>query len=97
MKITDAYKPDTVIHCETKEEAKRILRLADAQGWKWSSGKSYIDINHWDVYEEDTCYNLFSGRYSYKIGFREDGYHIIPSTEIEDDIDTLLENKTLIY
>ena len=93
MKITEAYKPGTVIHCETKEEAKRILRLADAQGWCWSDWKSYLDGIYWYVYKEDSCYDLFKGHYGGKPFYEEDKYNIIPSTEIEDDVDTLHKEK----
>ena len=46
------------VHCDTEEKANEFLALADSVGYKWSSGKSLIEKNGWETYEEETCYDL---------------------------------------
>ena len=46
-----------VIHCRTEEEANELLKAFDKLGKTWLSGKSYLEINCWDTYKENTCYD----------------------------------------
>jgi len=53
---------NTVIHCETYEEAKECHELADKLGWRCSSGSRYIDdIKYWYKLKENTCYYFYKG------------------------------------
>jgi|LSQX01.2.fsa_nt_gb hypothetical protein len=82
--IKEAIKENTVIHCETKEEANRILGMAESLGYKWWYGKGYEDNTEWNCYKRTTCYYLFDGSYSNYNYFQIRNYNIIPSTQIED-------------
>ena len=85
-KITtqDAIKENTVIHCETEQEAKRILGMAHELGYKWWRGKSYENNTEWNVCKSKMCYDLFEGSYSDYDYFKNKNYTIIPSTQIAD-------------
>ena len=48
---------DLAIHCNTEEEAKKLLKAFDKLGKKWSVGKSYLEQNLWSIYNRKTCYN----------------------------------------
>lgn len=82
--IKGAIKEGVVIHCETEEEAKRILGMAHELGYAWSNGESYIDSTNWWVRESTTCYYLFGGSYTNYRYFKNGGFTIIPSTQIAD-------------
>lgn len=82
--IKEAIKEKTVVHCETEEEAKRILNMAHRLGRKWVDGQSYESILLWERYKELTCYYLFDNRYCYLQRFKLRDYTIIPSTQIAD-------------
>ena len=86
LKITiqDAIKENTVIHCETEEEAERILGMAHVGGYKWHTGKNYQNDTEWNIYKSTMCYYLFDGSYSDCDYFKNRNYTIIPSTQIAD-------------
>lgn len=50
-------KEKLVIHCNTKEKANKLLKAFDKIGKTWSTGLSYLKMNYWYEYEEDTCYS----------------------------------------
>ena len=81
--IKEAIKEDTVIHCETEEEANRILGMAHELGYRWCTGDGYKNNTKWEDYKEETCYNIFVGHYGY-VKFSESNNQIIPSTQIAD-------------
>jgi len=82
--IKEAIKENTVIHCETEEEANRILGMAHELGYKWWIGQYYKDNTEWDIYKSKTCYYLFDNSYSNYDYFKNENYSIIPSTQIAD-------------
>ena len=82
--IKDAIKENTVIHCETEEEAERILGMAHQLGYKWHTGKNYENNTEWGDCESTTCYYFFEGGYSDYDYFKKNDYTIIPSTQIAD-------------
>lgn len=88
--IKDAIKENTVIHCETEEEANRILGMAHELGYKWNTGDNYEDNTEWNTYKSTTCYYFFEGGYSDYDYFKKNDYTIISSTQIAD----FEENKT---
>lgn len=81
--IKEAIKVNTVIHCETEEEAERILKMAHVSGYKWVTGVSYKNNTKWEDHKEKTCYNIFNGYYSY-VKYYQSNNQIIPSTKIAD-------------
>jgi hypothetical protein len=82
--IQDAIKENTVVHCETEQEAKRILGMAHELGYKWLYGASFKDYNNWDENGNDTCYYLFKGMYGSLRNHINKDYIIISSTQIAD-------------
>lgn len=88
--IKEAIKVNTVIHCETEEEAERILGIAHKLGRKWVDDEYYIGNTRWEFEKSKTCYQLIDGTYSNYDYFKNGIYNIIPSTQIAD----LEEKKT---
>ena len=88
--IKEAIKANTVIHCETEQEAERILKMAHELGYKWCTREGYKNNTEWNVYEDKMCYDLLEGAYSAYDYFKNKNYTIIPSTQIAD----LEEKKT---
>ena len=83
--IKEAIKENTVIHCETEQEANRILGMAHELGYRWWNGKKYeADDTEWNVYKSTMCYYLFDGSYSDYSYFKNRNYTIIPSIQIAD-------------
>jgi len=54
---------DVVIHCDTHEKAKKILRWADEQYLEWCSGRTYVESDNWENYKEETCYCFYKGSF----------------------------------
>lgn len=46
--------PKAIIATPTRDKAQRLLSFLTANGYKWGS----IDIDTWDVYRVNTCFNL---------------------------------------
>ncbi len=82
--IKEVIKVNTVIHCETEEEAERILGIAHELGRKWCRGESYENNTEWSDHKSKTCYRLIDGTYSNYNYFKNGIYDIIPSTQIAD-------------
>ncbi len=82
--IKEVIKENTVIHCETEEEANRVLGMAHTLGYKWWYGKGYEDNTEWYIYKSKMCYDLFEGSYSHYDYFNSKNHTIIPSTQIAD-------------
>lgn len=48
---------NTVIHCPTREEAKKVLKVFANHKFKWCNGKPYrMRDDKWDEYKSETCY-----------------------------------------
>lgn len=45
------------IHCDTEEKANKLLKEFNKFGERWFSGVNYLVMNHWHIYEENTCYD----------------------------------------
>ena len=85
MKIQEAIKEKTVVHCATEIEADRIIGMM-----KDYSQIMYVDFkrnSHWNNYKSETCYYLYNGTYCHFAYYKKLYYAIIESTEIEDEID----------
>ena len=46
------------IKCETFEEAKKLLKIADEQCYRWMSGICLLEESYWFNYKENTVYNF---------------------------------------
>ena len=80
--IQEAIKENTVVHCETEEEANRVLGMAHTLGYKWHTGENYEPNPEWNIYKSTMCYYLFDGSYSEYDYFKNRNYTIIPSIQI---------------
>lgn len=70
MRIED-LKENEVIHCATLKEVKRIF------------GEKNRFIRWWNYFKDKTCYRIFDDAYNRFSYYKDRGYKIIPSTEIE--------------
>ena len=61
--INDYRGNGYVMHCDTKAKANIFLRYLDSCGENWIGGKSYLTADHWEAYEENTCYVFNTGQF----------------------------------
>lgn len=71
-----------VIHTETEAEYYRISILLHLAGKKWTSGDSYLEVNNFSIYRKLTCFYPHEGSYTDLMCFKEEGFNVIPSTQI---------------
>ena len=77
------FKQDgLVFHCETQELANHLLSIAHDLGYQWSNGQSYLDVHHWELYENETCYKIKSGHYGSETYFINERYNVINVLEL---------------
>lgn len=57
--LTEFFKSERLIaiHCNTEEEAKKLLKAFDKLGKKWRDGTSYLDDDYYSKYKQYTCYD----------------------------------------
>lgn len=72
---------DLAIHCNTEEEAKKLLKAFDKLGKKWQDGDSYLDDNH---YKQDVCYDNICD-YGYYDSYKKCNYTIYEFDEVDLD------------
>lgn len=53
----------SAVSCETYEQYLKVTSILEKLGFKWCTGKSYSELDHWDVYKEKTI--LFPGEGQY--------------------------------
>ena len=75
-------KEKLAIHCNTEEKANKLLTLFDKMGKKWCSRESYLEINRWDRYKENTCYSNTHG-YCYINFFKKNGYKVYEFKDVD--------------
>ena len=52
------------MHCKTLEEAEDFCHEMHKTGLTWSSGKSYLEMNCFNVFNEQTCYYFNRSTYT---------------------------------
>ena len=57
------YKGNYVMPCNTEEKANTFCKYLYSVGRKWDNGDSYLEINEWNKYKKDTCYNFNYGSF----------------------------------
>jgi len=73
---------NTVIHCQTQEEANKVTALANKASLTWVNGKPYeANGNKWDVRGVKTCYLLSEGVIHSIDYFKNENYKIISAEE----------------
>ena len=45
-----------VVHCKTLKEAKDFCQQMHNNDLKWCDNRTYLELNNWNSYKEDTCY-----------------------------------------
>ena len=61
--IDDYRSNGYAMHCDTNDKADVFLRYLDSCGRRWIRGGSYLIEDHWETYEEDTCYVFNTGQF----------------------------------
>jgi hypothetical protein len=79
MEIRELGKND-VIHCSTLEEALAICQLMHNSGFKWSSGRTYLEDNKYSDNFGDTCYRPYVGAYTSMGHYKRNDYNVIPAS-----------------
>lgn len=77
-------KDHLAIHCDIEEKANNLLKFFDKLGKKWISKYSYLEINHWAIYEEYTCYDNKKG-YCHIDWYKQKSYKIYEFDEVDLD------------
>ena len=72
------------IHCETEEQDKIFCEESDKLGKKWINGESYLEVNQWKNYRENTCYDN-KNQYTEKSWYLEENYKVLSFEDIEWD------------
>lgn len=74
---------DQVIHCQTEEEANKLMQILEDRGMTWAGrdARSLSGDSKYDVYHDQTCYQLKIASncvlYADRECFIEEGYSII--------------------
>ena len=96
-------KPNTVIHCETEEQAIELLTEAHNNGFKWFGGIDYLGRLNYDVFENKTCYYIFGKSYDNIEYFKKQNHKILKFEECKLvnkllDVDFIIQkdNKTIV-
>lgn len=76
MDITKIKSRET-IHCSTLEESIEICKLMHQAGMKWCTKESYLKINNFNSYKENTVYNPTGGDYGDLDYFTKEGMYTI--------------------
>ena len=100
-KKLEEFTDKDVIHCPTEELAVKICKLLHDRGFIWGSGATFIKINNWDSFKENTCYLIKKGEYASLIYYENKGYTIYKAEDIlalyeEKQIYTMLETQKII-
>lgn len=85
MKITELNN-NQKIHCQTEEEAKRILEICHYNGIKWFNDSCLYNLK-WNIHKENTYYIISGERiYHGHINYAEKYHEIIPSIKIKNTL-----------
>ena len=88
-------QPNTVVHCDTEEKAKKLLEWADSRGLKWNNGDSYKSVLNWHKYGKDTVYKLSSGLFGDEPWYKRNNYTVLTYEEaILNDYDLIYKIET---
>lgn len=85
-------KEKLAIHCDTEEKANKLLKAFDKLGKEWRSGNSYLELNCWNSYQKDICYNNDNG-YSSINWCKENNCIIYEFEDVIEVHDILIEKE----
>ncbi len=66
-----------VMNCDTEEKAKIFCNYLHSIGKKWAGGESFLEINHWNNYNKETCYCFNKSSYAYGEFYERKDYTIL--------------------
>jgi len=83
----ECLKEGIVVHLRTQEQCNEFSKWLDSRGKRWGSGDSYLKINNWHKYKDDTCYMPYKGQFTAKYYYNIKGYTILSYEEalLEDE------------
>ena len=84
METTKEYLTQemAVFHCKTEKISISLLKIADSLGLEWCNSVSYLDINYWYDYRDETCYNFRCGTHADSYKYNSHGYTIIDASKL---------------
>ena len=85
-------KEKLAIHCKTEEQAIKLLKEFDKIDKKWASGNSYLEVNCWNEYEEDTCYSNSNG-YTFINWYKKNNYKIYDFEDVDFEEEKKMKRK----
>ena len=71
---------ELAIHCNTEEQAKKLLKAFDKMGKKWNGGDSYLKETEYEQFKNETVY--FNDRTYFIRAYCE--YFKVPMYEFEE-------------
>ena len=69
------------VRCSTEKQACRLLALADAFGFSWRDGESFLVKNKWNEYKYSATYDITIGVIGDESFMRDSGYEIVEFVE----------------
>jgi len=78
-------KNDMRVHCETKKQAKKLLKWAHKRGFRWADLTSYKVSTNWDDLKENTYYRVRLGKYGSILNYVENTETITFKKAIKND------------
>ena len=75
-------KEKLAIHCITKEQANIFCKESHKLGKKWMNGSSYLEVNEWKNYRENTCYDN-ENQYTEKSWYLQENYKVLNFEDID--------------
>lgn len=87
-------RKNTVVRCETREEANIFLRYLAAKG-VWGPDRIVALANKWDEYGPATCYHFSEESWCYDAWYKRErpSYRIVNFCDIYKDYDLLKSEK----
>lgn len=82
MKIDQITNRRSAVHCQTEEETMELFKYLDSQGLRWLGGESYLTGRHLQEYGQNTCYNIFEGRFADLQWYKANGYEVYEFSDV---------------
>lgn len=79
--IENIIKRNETVHCQTEDEAMRVLSIANKLGLTWVDGDEYGEKTYWNYYKNKTAYSLVDGYVDTLDYFPEENDNIIKAKE----------------
>ena len=91
------------VRCSTEKQACRLLALADAFGFSWRDGESFLVKNKWNEYKYSATYDITIGVIGDESFMRDSGYEIVEfvestfcQDELSNGMNVQLRNRSIL-